>query len=93
MRHIKSLVDMMRSQLFREDLRVFTYPRGRRRVPFWELIDLESGTTVLYNESRQRVWSFFRMALPEFRLRRYRLEWLEAVRGPRGWEFRESWDI
>jgi len=47
---------------------------------------------VLYNESQQSIWSFYRMALPEHRLRRYQLEWLEVVRTARGWEFKESWD-
>ena len=83
----------MQEHLSRGDLRIFTYLRGRRQVPFWELIDLETGATVLYNESQQRVWSFYRMALPEYRLRRYQLEWLEAVRTARGWEFKESWDL
>lgn len=83
----------MWEHLSRENLRIFTYLRGRRRVPFWELVDLEGGATVLYNEPQQSIWSFYRMALPEYRLRRYQLEWLEAVRTSRGWEFRESWDI
>lgn len=83
----------MQEHLSREGLRIFTYLRGRQQMPFWELIDLENGATVLYNESRRSVWSFYRMALPEYRLRRYQQEWLEAVRTPRGWEFKESWDL
>ena len=83
----------MRQHLSREDLRVFTYLRGRRQVPFWELVDLESGATVLYNESQHSIWSFYRMALPEYRLRRYQLEWLEVVRTSSGWESRESWEL
>ena len=54
-----------------KDLRIFTCLRGRRQVPFWEMIDLDSGTTVLYNENEHVVWSFYRMPLPEHRLRRY----------------------
>ncbi len=33
----------MRQHLSREDLRIFTYVRGKKHVPFWELVDLESG--------------------------------------------------
>ncbi len=54
---------------------------------------LRVGATVLYNESQHSIWSFYRMALPEYRLRRYQLGWLEVVKTPQEWEFRESWDI
>ena len=35
----REYLQRMREHLSREDLRIFTYLRGRRQVPFWELID------------------------------------------------------
>jgi len=46
----------MREHLSREDLRVFTYLRGRRQVPFWELRRYQSEWLEAVRTSRG--WEF-----------------------------------
>lgn len=75
----------------RRDMRMFTYLRGRGRVPFWELVAPDTGTSVTYNEQRRVVWSFFRSERPELRFARYQVLWIEVIRAGTGWRFEEDW--
>jgi hypothetical protein len=81
----------LRDHLSRNDLRIFTYIRASDGSRFWELISPESNATVLYNEDRDAIWSFFRMGRPDLRLGRYRAQWLEIALVPGGWRFERDW--
>lgn len=77
--------------LEREDLRIFTHLRPRGRVPLWEFIAPDTGTTVLYNERRRSIWSFFRPANAQARMHGVQTRWVEVIRTPAGWQFVADW--
>ena len=80
-----------REHLRRRDLRIFTYLRPAGRVPFWELMAPDIGTTVMYNEQRRQIWSFFRPEDAAARMAAVQAGWIEVVRTATGWDFREHW--
>lgn len=79
--------------LERDDPRVFTYVRERRQRQevLWELVAPDTGATVMYNESRGGVHSFFRPSDPARRAAAFQRSWVEVSRIPLGWRFEEQW--
>ncbi|MBI4496761.1 MAG: VanZ family protein [Chloroflexi bacterium] len=84
-------VRLFREHVRRQDLRVFTYIRPSGKVPMWEFVAPDTGTTVMYNERRRSIWSFFRPRNATARMRGVQTNWIEAVQTPDGWRFVEDW--
>lgn len=81
----------LEAHLQRDDLRVFTFLRIQRREPLWAIVAPDTGNTVLYNEDRQRVWSFYRPTRPSIRMRSVESVWIEIVKRDRTWQLEEHW--
>lgn len=81
----------LRQHLLRDDLRVFTYIRTRGQVPIWALVAPDNAHTVLYNELRRVIWSFYRPQIPALRMRNVQSRWIELVREGDRWIVKEDW--
>ena len=81
----------LRAHLARPDLRIFTYLQTRDRLPIWELVAPDTGTTAMYHERRGQLWSFFRSIDPDARMASAQAWWVEAIRTVTGWRFEERW--
>ena len=57
----------------------------------WYLVDMESGTIAVYNETHARYWSFFRSNDVRLQLERAGGHWVEVRNTPQGWEAR-AWE-
>lgn len=81
----------LREHLAHDHLRLFTYLRAKDRVPFWELVAPDTGTTLVYNEAGRSIWSFLQPKNADARMRAFETDWIEVVRTPEGWRFLEDW--
>lgn len=81
----------LREHLRRRDLRVFTYLRPPKLVPFWELVAPDDGATALYNEAKGAVWSFYLPGRAELRFAAYEAVAVELVPTATGWMRVEHW--
>lgn len=82
---------MFHVHLQSDNLRVFSYLRPRGQLPFWALVAPHTGDTVLYNEARRRVYSFYRPDEPDRRMPAVQIHWVELTRTNAGWHLEEEW--
>jgi hypothetical protein len=57
----------------------------------WALVEPDTGTTVLYNESAGQVWSSVRPVDAAARAAVLQAVSVEVLRTPSGWRFEENW--
>lgn len=69
-------------------LRRFTFLRPDTQTKMWYLVDTSTGAVAVYNETRRRHWTFFRLREPDFLLRRARGWWVQVVRVSADWKAR-----
>jgi len=84
-------LDALHQHLRRRDLRVYSFLRPAGEVPFWALVAPDSGATVLYNEARGRLYSFYRPERPALRMAAVEAHWVELVNTTAGWQPEEHW--
>ena len=70
---------------------MFTYIRPWRQERMWILVASDTATSVLYNESRGSVWSFFRPEDPGKLMQSAEPRWIEVVRSGHLWQVEERW--